>query len=513
MSLADTRYKISRKVGLRSDSSTTDLLSTQSSGDNAQSPCALQFPAGSALCASRIFSPILPFEAGVNIWQLSPETIWWDSKIRSLAPDPGSSSNEKTRLLMLYLNVIYPITHSFYKLDDSKDRSWMLTRLISKPALHFSALSISACFDYSLSQPPRINDIGICPKVRGLQSRAVRELQVEIDRFASMERSPVEELVWAGAQMLDVIIHLQTLEIFSMLQGHWEMHHQAARRVLNHVEGQAPEMNEDSTPKLSIIEIALRSWSLSNERRRHSLEFSITNFIWIDVLAISTFGVSNYVPCAFDYLSLLQAEIIKPQAIMGCQGWIMACIVKIARLEYWKLNQQSQIHAFDINSELAQRSEQLAAELTSGIERLERGNLGADASILEEDSRLVSTIWAYGAQVLRQVITSDMEPARPDMDQEFVDACLQKLEALPTRLFMRTSWPYTVAGCMSSSESQHARFRWILGRTLQEAQPPGISWKGLIVMEECWKLRQMEGNRKFGWREAMESLGARVVLT
>ena len=48
---------------------------------------------------------------------------------------------------------------------------------------------------------------------------------------------------------------------------------------------------------------------------------------------------------------------------------------------------------------------------------------------------------------------------------------------------------------------------------MQEAQPPGISWKGLIVMEECWKIRQDEGGVTIGWREAMERLGARVILT
>jgi C6 transcription factor Pro1 len=53
--------------------------------------------------------------------------------------------------------------------------------------------------------------------VRGLQSRAVRELQIEIDKFALMESTPVEDFVWAGVQLLDVVTHLETLEIFSML--------------------------------------------------------------------------------------------------------------------------------------------------------------------------------------------------------------------------------------------------------------------------------------------------------
>ena len=141
---------------------------------------------------SNMFSSSNAVFGGANIWQLRPDTIWWDSRVRSLAPDPDASK-EKTRLLMLFLDVILPISHSFYKLDLNKDRSWMIKRLTSSKALYDSALSVSACFDFSLTQPPTINNIGICPKVRSLQSRAVREFQLDIDEFVSMESTPLED--------------------------------------------------------------------------------------------------------------------------------------------------------------------------------------------------------------------------------------------------------------------------------------------------------------------------------
>ncbi|KAH8812219.1 fungal-specific transcription factor domain-containing protein [Xylogone sp. PMI_703] len=510
--LAETRYKICRKAGSKNSTSTANGLPAPSWEGYDQPHRSLQLLAGLALSDIRILSPFILLGAGMNIWQLHPETIWWDSKIQSLTPDLGSSSNEETRLLMLFLDVIHPITHTFYKLSNSSDRSWMLNRLVSKQALYCSALSISACFDYSLTQPPSINDIGICPKVKLLQSRALRELQNEIDKFALMESTPVEDFVWAGVQLLDVVIHLETLEIFSMLQGHWEMHHQAARRILNHIETCASMKHNQSESKTSAIEATLSSWPLGDARRR-SLEFCITNFIWVDVLSISTFGIQSYSPCAFDYLGLLQSETIKPQHIMGCQGWIMTNIIKIARLEHWKATHHNQMHTPDINAELVLRGKQLEDELQDGIDKLERDKNRGDASIPDEDRRLISIVWAYGAQVLRQATISDIGPAQPDIDQTYVNACLKKLEDLPTRLIMRTTWPYTIAGCMSLSESQHVRFRWIFGKIMQEAQPPGISWKGLIIMEECWRLRQLEADRKVGWREAMESLGARVILT
>jgi len=451
-------------------------------------------------------------EFGGNIWQLRPETVWWDSKIRGLTPDPSSPSNEETRLLMLYMGVIHPITHTFYNLDSSRGRSWMLERLVSTQSLYYSALSISACFEHSLTQSPIINNIGICPKVRRLQNRAICELRTQIDEFALVKSATVEDFIWSGIQLLDVVTHLETLEIFSMLQGQWEIHHQAARKILNHIEVYASRKYQNSALSGSVIGATLSSW-LPSDTRRRSLEFTICNFIWVDVLATSTFGGISYTPCAFDYLELLESEIIKPQETMGCLGWIMAIISKISRLEQWKTTQQELMHVPDINAELVCQSSKLRDELKKGIEKLESEYKLANTTSLEEDIRLISIVWAHGALVLLQATIFDTGFNYSDTDQTFVNACLQKLEALPTRLVMRTSWPYTIAGSMASSESQYVRFRGIVGKTLQEAQPPGISWKGLIVMEECWRLQRVRGRKNIGWREGMDSLGARVILT
>ena len=488
------------------------ISSISEQGDDEHLDQLLQVQSPLSTCTVKDLSSSYAFLGGANVWQLRPDTIFWDSKIRNLAPD-SNISNEKTRLLMLFLDVIHPLSHTFYKLDSNDDRSWMLNRLVSSKGLYNSALSISACFDYSLSQPPCIDNIGICPKVRSLQSSAVRELQIEIDRFVLMDTTPLEELVWTGIQLLDVVVHLKTLEIFSMLQGYWEMHHRASRKILNHLEiCVSSHVHDGREPKASLVEAALSSWPLGDERRR-SLEFCIANFVWIDVLAMSTFGSMSYEPCAFDYLDLLRSEIIKPQKLMGCQGWIMAQVVEIANLERRKILHQDLAFQSTSTTEILRCDKQIAAELEAGIWELERGYGQPNSTTWEDDSRLISILWAYGAQIFRQTITSDLESPQTNIDQNFVNTCLEKLEELPTRLVMRATWPYTIAGCMSTSESNHARFRQVLARTMLEAQPPGVSWKGLIVMEECWKLRQTGGIGTVGWRDAMKSLGARIILT
>ena len=510
--LAETRYRIRRKVAPSERISSASETSTQILEDADYNPCHLQLQPHSAAKVVNTYSSSSAISGRANIWQLHPDTIWWDGKMRSLAPDPDAS-NEKTRLLMLFLDVIHPITHSFYKLELNKDRSWMLNRLVSSSPLHISALSISACFDRSLTQAPSINNIGVCPKVRSLQTKAVQELQIEIDKFVSMESTPLGNFIWTAIQLLDVVMNLETLEIFSMLQGHWEMHHRAARKILNHLEiCVSSKFRRDTGSHASFVEAALSSWAPGDERRR-SLEFCLTNFVWVDVLAISTFGVLSYDPCAFDYLGLLQSEVIKTQHVMGCQGWIMGMIVEIAHLEQQKVKHQNQIHESETATELLQRDKQIAEKLESGLDGLKKDHYRSDVISFEEDGILISILWAYGAQIFRQMVMLDLEPNQASLDQIFVNACLEKLEKLPTRLVMRSSWPYTIAGCMSTGESQHERFRRVLGRTMEEAQPPGISWKGLIVMEECWKLQQIEGHGRIGWREAMQSLGARVILT
>ncbi|CAI6340697.1 unnamed protein product [Periconia digitata] len=447
-----------------------------------------------------------------NIWQLRPETVWWDSKLRDLALHHSSSSNTEARLLMIFMEVIHPITHTFDPLASEKDKSWMLERLSSKRSLYCSALSISACFENSLSQPPSTDNIGISSTVRNLQCRAVNELQTQIDQLVLARNVAVEEFVWVGIQILDVIAHLETLEIFSMFQGHWEMHHHAARKVMDHIEMNAPtEHRNRGSGGMSVVGAAISS-SLIDDTRRRCMTFSICNYIWVDVLATSTFGAASYDSCAFDYIPLLESRIIEPEKMMGCQGWILAIIAEIVKLEQWGL-QDEHVNAREKNVRLIDESDRLRERLRKGIRELEEDHHLDGTSGAHEDIRLVSVVWAYGALVLLQITVDDMRFNQLNINQKFVDLCLLKLEELPTRLIMRTSWPYTIAGSMALSSGQHTRFRRIVGKVMEEAQPPGISWKGLMVMEECWRLRRHHIGKRMGWREAMKGLNGRVLLT
>ncbi|KAF5251089.1 hypothetical protein FANTH_3851 [Fusarium anthophilum] len=515
--VAELRYKVSRKLDSKDTTCGAMGLLLADSGSNSNQYGPHHFPSGSGAlsgafhCDTFSAPSIIQLTNGINIWQRQPDTIWWDSRMQSLQPGPESSSREETRLLMLFLDVIHPITHTFCKLESNTERNWMLNRIISRDDLFSSALSVSACFEHSLTQRASVNEIGLCPKVSRLQSRSIAILRGEVDRFSLMNPLPVEDFVWAGFHLVDVIAHLETLEIFSMLQGQWEVHHQAARKVLNHIETSVPLESRTST---SVIADVLSSLPEGDVRRR-SLQLSIFNFIWIDVLATSTFGAASYCPCTFDYLPLLDSGTIRSQEFMGCQSQVFAIVSRIARLEQLQLMQQGEIHQEFTGPELQRQYCELEQQLDHVCRALQEDIEGL-ASLppgLELDAAMISVIWAFGARVLLQVVIAPIMFEQSSMGQTFVNICLEKLEALPTRLVMRTAWPYTITGCMAMSESQHHRFRQILHQVLQEAQAPGITWKGLIVREECWRLRRMHPGQSFRWREAMESLGARMILT
>ncbi|KAK5047826.1 hypothetical protein LTR84_006491 [Exophiala bonariae] len=391
--LAATRYKIRRKFGLKKGNvlpATALLRDAQGSdfGGNhlAQATAKLTETTTSTVTISCSRTVVTP-----NIWQLYPESIWWDSAINNLVPGSSCSHRQNTRLLTMFLEVIHPITHGFYQLPSNKDRSWLLARLVGDEALYNIALSVSACFDHSLTEPPKTDSIGICPQVRRLQNRAIAQLHPRIHKFVTEENQSLEELICLGLSLLDVVLNLINLEIFSMLQGYWEIHYQAARLLLNDIELRSLS-KVDSSTKLNDSPIgSLLSSSSIDDQQKRSMEFCIMNFVWIDVIAISTFGVTAYSPCAFDYLSLLKNGVIETQRAMGCQGWIMAMIVAIARLEPAKSTQCTQGTTIHPMVDVTQRGLQLAEELKSGLEKLEKERdqfNGPAVSNLDEDIRL-----------------------------------------------------------------------------------------------------------------------------
>jgi len=131
---------------------------------------------------------------------------------------------------------------------------------------------------------------------------------------------------------------------------------------------------------------------------------------------------------------------------------------------------------------------------------------------LKADSRLVTLQFARAAQVYLLTIIFGTDPAHPEITP-LVNRNLQMLEALPEGLVIRVNWAFTITGCLAC-KTLYDRFRGLIMRLAAQNRPLGMSWKGLMVMEECWRLResQPELGADCDWKMATMSLGKRVLL-
>ena len=191
---------------------------------------------------------------------------------------------------------------------------------------------------------------------------------------------------------------------------------------------------------------------------------------------------------------------------MGCQSCILIGITDITALEAWKNMQQEQGTLSMI--QLVNRAIPLNDGFTLGIQNLER-RFSNNPTNLKADSEAVNLVFAFGALIYLHTVISGPSPHGPEIKHN-VTRCLETIEALPSRLLIRYCWPFTVAGCMAT-EDQYDRFQNVVTRTLAAREILGSTWKGLMVMEECWRLRKCEPGM-WCWRTTMKRMNLKVLL-
>jgi hypothetical protein len=438
----------------------------------------------------------------------TPESIWWDGGFCTSLPI-HKPPHEDARLLKLFLDFIFPIQFGFYPMSTTRDHSWLVSGLCSNKARYHAALSVSACFDASLREPEKTDGIGLSLEVTERQAIASCGLQTIIAHFSQQTHAP-RDRVRIGIQILEVMHQLLSLEVFSMLEGTWELHHQATRTLLNSLHTYStPEScdQEEAALHSSPLEIALKDFSSPDSQR--TLEFHVTCVIWIDIIANATFGSPSHIPRHFDYIPYLHANGLKTQDIMGCHSSVMANIAEITCLADWK-SSQLQTKSLDIK-ELSGRAISMAARLADQVQELEQRSL-LDMTKLEAESRLVTLLFARAAQVYLHVVVFGADTADPKLVLH-VSRSLEMLEALPNGLVIRANWAFTIPGCMAG-KTMYDRFRGLITSIAAQKRPLGMTWKGLIVMEECWRLRQSQPELEADcdWKRATKSLGTRILL-
>ncbi len=233
-----------------------------------------------------------------------------------------------------------------------------------------------------------------------------------------------------------------------------------------------------------------------------ALRFFVTIFAWVDILSCAS-GLSIFDATTFDYISLLEDDKGGLQKMMGCENWVMVTMANIALLEEWKKTVSSDNLSLQ---ELVQRAFRIEASLQDGIARL----LARRPALtrIDLDSNIITEIFACAAITYLHVVVSGPHLKLPEIHHS-IARTLETLTTLPSRLLIRISWPFCITGCMAAPEEE-AIFRALVLTAAQAGANTGTAWKGLQVMEECWRLRS--AGETADWTTAMKSLGLRILL-
>ncbi|KAH7316944.1 fungal-specific transcription factor domain-containing protein [Stachybotrys elegans] len=390
-----------------------------------------------------------------------------------------------------FLDLIFPVQWGFFDLHQRQsDRQWLFDTIIASEPIYHASLGMCLSFESGLKAGSTSGQCNITPEVRASKLSALRGLQQYV---AQLQQEPCLDISFLpqAVRSVAVILLLASLEIFTDVEGSWEVHQNAAGTVLDLIETKMTVPGSTSTLGVGFVGHLLQTLAPSFETR--ALEFFVTSFVWGDILAEATHGITYGKPRQFDYLPLLRQDIINMRTIMGCRNSIMIAIKE----GQWEAEQMDKAKI------LNQRIRDLVQETTHVIT--------SEPANPEAGSHWVTAIHAHACLVFLQTILM-LHVGRSLLDMKgAVEECLVLLEALPSHLFIRVCWPYALVGCMAS-ESQHGRFRVVLRRAEEAGHVLGFTWKGLIIMEACWKLRHEMPGSVWCLQTTMKHMEMRVLL-
>lgn len=428
--------------------------------------------------------------------------------------------NPDYRYMQMFLDVIFPLQWGFFDLHPKRPgRQWLFDTIIASEPMYHASLGLCLSFESGLKAGYTNGHCDNTPQVRSSQLIALRGLQPQIMEIRQQRTEQRPRLLTSASQALAIIILLTSLEIFAEAEGAWEVHQNAAGTVLDLIEKEIQVTVQDSTTRsteIGPIGQLLRNSPLSNETQ--VLEFFASTYIWADILAEASHGIKVSSDGHFDYLCLLRQGVIDMRSTMGCHNSVMIAIKEVSTFALlMKLQKYEEtIKASALNAQIRG----LIREWQHGLSHAAEGS--------EADSCLVTLLYAYGALAylqttviqLKAVVRGTYFDGDDQLDiHQTVTQCLELLEALPPHLLIRVCWPFTVAGCMASGGEgvqegydYHERFKAVLSRVESAGHVLGFTWKGLMVMEECWRLRRCKPESVWCWRTTMEHMQARILL-
>ncbi|KAI0153201.1 fungal-specific transcription factor domain-containing protein [Xylariaceae sp. FL1272] len=428
----------------------------------------------------------------------SIESIWWDSNMSSLS----GASSFNFRNVMHFVEVICPLQYGFSSLryhPKYEDHEWLVNEIVENEPLYHAATGLSLCLESGREDG---NTSGFCNasvNVRNSQIKSIQGLQRRVDELATARQQSVSAPLRMVSGVLAPILHLLSLEIFNSLGGEWNMHLNAASTILGLY--QKPWLSKETPllgfqPEPDPIRAILTNPDCTKESKPFA--FYVNAFVWTDIMANASRRQRAPSITTFEYTAFLKEGLICPSQIMGCHDAIMAAICDINALEAEK---NVSLTVKDMQpSRLLQKASLIEQAIGTCLQGVNSDTSRHPSETASADSKSVTEIFGFAALIyLNHVISQEDKLAAN------VGYCLEKLEALPSNLFIRVCWPFAVAGCMAK-ERDHDRFRSLVARVIADSQVLGFTWKALIVMEECWRL-QLELGGRWCWKTTMDHMG------
>ena len=237
-------------------------------------------------------------------------------------------------------------------------------------------------------------------------------------------------------------------------------------------------------------------------------DFLVGTFIWFDILASASTRSKPFLENNFEYLDYIELD-----KVMGCENWAMILVARISLLEEWKLDMQRNGRLS--MAQLSTRGSEIEKMLNSG---LASQTLCPSDPVLENcPSRYTSTItriFAYTALTYLHTVVSGAHPELTEIKAS-VSITIAAFSNLPVpKLLQNLVWSFCITGCMASRD-QDSFFRNLIASAGVDGECPGNYWKAFEVIQECWRLRENQGQGPgdgIDWTRAMSSLGFQVLL-
>jgi hypothetical protein len=267
-----------------------------------------------------------------------------------------------------------------------------------------------------------------------------------------------------------------------------------------------------------------KSQNLGSDPQRddegQALNFIIESIVWVHTLSSITDGKDS----ATDFTHLLEDENsgIQLGRLMGCQNWVLVCILRIQSLHRWKKEARA---SESLNIwEMTQTAHIIGRKLSEGTDEMCRRfskSRPNDCSITvplvhfppppESLPDAITYIFICAAVIFLEVVVSGDFPRLPKV-KEAVSRIIDALSLVQEPELLRIlAWPLCVAGSMAETE-HHAYFDNLVRTHSGRGKVMG---NVLDLLHRSWMIRK-EGYRynedSIYWMDARRDLGADFCL-